>query len=70
MASKQYDKENTVRFSLKLNINTDADIISRLDSVDNKQGYIKQLITEDITRMCGTAFDYMDTDANYIIDKG
>ena len=60
MASKQYDKENTVRFSLKLNINTDADIIARLDSVENKQGYIKQLITEDITRMCGTAFDYMN----------
>lgn len=53
MASKQYDRENTVRYSLKFNVNTDADIINVLETKDNKQGYIKQLIQEDINRMLG-----------------
>ena len=43
----RYDKENTIQYRLKLNKKTDADIIEKLDSVDNKQGYIKQLIRED-----------------------
>lgn len=43
----RWDKENTVVITMKLNRNTDADIIEKLDSVDNKQGYIKQLIRED-----------------------
>ena len=46
-AQERYDKENTVSVRLKLNKKTDADIISKLESVDNKQGYIKRLIRED-----------------------
>ena len=46
-AKKRWDAENTVQIKLKLNKNTDADIIEKLDSIDNKQGYIKQLIRED-----------------------
>ena len=45
-ASAKYAKENTVSFSLKLNYSTDADIISFLQSLKNKQGFIKQLINE------------------------
>lgn len=41
-------KKNTRGIYLKLSINTDADILSKLDSVDNKQGYIKELIRNDI----------------------
>lgn len=44
---ERYDKENTVQIKLKLNKKTDSDIIEKLDSVDNKQGYIKGLIRED-----------------------
>lgn len=44
---ERYDKENTVQFRLKLNKKTDADVIEKLQSVDNKQGYIKRLIRED-----------------------
>ena len=37
-------------FGLKLNINTDADIIDQLEKQESMQGYIKQLIREDIKR--------------------
>ena len=49
-ANAKYDKENTVRLSLKLNLNTDSDILAKLESVESKQGYIKALIREDIER--------------------
>lgn len=48
--TKRYDQTNTIKVSLKLNIKTDADIIEYLDSVDNKQGTIKQLIRNEISR--------------------
>lgn len=47
-ASEKYDAANTIQIKLKLNIKTDADIIAKLQSVDNKQGYIKQLIRADL----------------------
>lgn len=48
LAQERYDKVNTKQLKLKLNLNTDADIIEQLDKVDNKQGYIKSLIRADI----------------------
>ena len=47
-AQAKYDAENTRKILLKLNLNTDADILDKLDSVGNKQGYIKSLIRKDI----------------------
>ena len=49
-ASRKYDANNTVQFKMKLNIKTDSDILRKLDSVESKQGYIKNLIREDINR--------------------
>lgn len=46
-ASERYDKNNTKKFVMKLNLNTDQDIIRKLESVGNKQGYIKELIRKD-----------------------
>lgn len=46
-AQERYDKENTIRITIKLNKKTEADIIEKLNSVDNKQGYIKRLIRGD-----------------------
>lgn len=46
-AQERYDKENTIRITIKLNKKTEADIIEKLNSVGNKQGYIKRLIRED-----------------------
>ena len=50
-AQKRYDELNKDKFrfiQLKLNRETDADIISKLESVENIQGYIKELIRQDI----------------------
>lgn len=47
-ATAKYQKENTRMFTLRLNLNTDMDIINKLEQVENKQGYIKQLIRTDI----------------------
>ena len=49
-AIKKYDAANAVRFGLKLNRGTDADIIAKLESVQSKQGYIKELIRRDIEK--------------------
>ena len=47
-ASVKYNKENTVQISLKLNRTTDADLIDSLNRIENKQGYIKELIRRGI----------------------
>jgi len=47
-ASKKYEAENCVRLNLKLNKKTDADVLTRLAAVGNKNGYIKDLIRADI----------------------
>ena len=44
-----YDKENTRRISLKLNKTTDSDILAFLDSTNNKQGLIKDLLRRYIS---------------------
>jgi hypothetical protein len=49
-ANKKYNKEKTKIIPMRLMINTEQDIIRRLESVGNKSGYIKRLIREDITR--------------------
>ena len=54
-ASRKYDANNTVQFKMKLNIKTDSDILRKLDSVESKQGYIKNLIRADINREANNA---------------
>lgn len=46
----RYQKEHVRRTVINLIDRTDSDIIQKLDSVENKQGYIKQLIRDDIKR--------------------
>ena len=46
-ASAKYDKEHTKGIYLKLNKETDADIIEFLAGIENVQGYIKDLIRKD-----------------------
>ena len=46
-AQAKYDKDNTVQIKIKLNKKTDSDILEILNSVSNKQGYIKELIRID-----------------------
>lgn len=50
-AQKKYDEANKDKFRmihLKLNRETDADIIQKLESVDGIQTYIKKLIRADL----------------------
>ena len=49
-ATRRYDDKNTIQVHFKLNKKTDADVIEKLESVPNKQGYIKGLIREDINK--------------------
>lgn len=50
-AQKKYDEANKGKWRmihLKLNKDTDADIIQRLEASGNIQGYIKNLILQDL----------------------
>lgn len=47
-AVKRYQDKTTRLMSIRLNLNTDADIIRRLEEVASKQGYIKELIRKDM----------------------
>lgn len=47
-AQIKYDKTNTRQITFKFNLKTDADILEKLDSVENRQGYIKELIRNDM----------------------
>lgn len=47
-ASRKYNDENTRQIKFSFSLKYDQDIIAMLDSVPNKQGYIKDLIRADI----------------------
>lgn len=49
-AQAKYDMKNTKQITLKLNLRTDSDILDKFKSIDNVQGYIKQLIRNDINQ--------------------
>ncbi len=49
-ANEKYDKANTIQFCFKFNKKTDKAIIEKLQSVPNRQGYIKDLILSDLNR--------------------
>ena len=47
-ANARYSDKMVVQFKIGLNKKTDAAIIEHLKSKENKQGYIKSLIIEDM----------------------
>lgn len=47
---KEWDKQNTKLVGMKLNKHTDADIFAHIADIPNVQGYLKQLIRDDIAR--------------------
>lgn len=53
----RYDSTHCTGFYLKLHNVNDADIMAKLATVESKQGYIKQLIRQDI----GSVQDLNDT---------
>ena len=46
----RYEARNYKQIKLSLNVNTEADVIAKLDSVGNRRGYIIALIREDIAK--------------------
>lgn len=52
-AIAKYNKTHKRSICLKFHLKYDADILQRLDSVGNKQGYIKELIRRDMQREKG-----------------
>lgn len=48
IASYKYNEKNLWRVNFGFNIKTDKDIIEKLQTVGNRQGYIKELIRKDI----------------------
>lgn len=49
-ASIRYNEKNTHRIALAFNKEHDADIIEHIEKQDNKQGYIKRLIRDDMKK--------------------
>lgn len=52
-AQREYSRRSRDKFkvyTLKLNKESDVDVIDKLASVDNMQGYIKNLIREDMNK--------------------
>ena len=47
-ANNKSNKINTKMICLRLSYNTDAEIIKKLDEVESKMGYIKELIRKDM----------------------
>ena len=48
ISKAKYDSQHCKGVYLKLNVKTDSDILEKLASVPNVQGYIKSLIRQDI----------------------
>ena len=46
----KYDSAHCRTFHIKLNLTIDADVIKKLTSQKSMQGYIKQLVRDDIAR--------------------
>lgn len=47
-ARDKWDAANTKRVYLKFSLNRDRAILDKLDSVENKIGYIRDLINKDL----------------------
>ena len=49
-AVARYNAANTKQYPFRINLNTDQDILEKLETVPSVAGYIKQLIRQDIEK--------------------
>ena len=49
-ASSKYNREKTISFTIRLNKKTDADIITALESVTNRNALMKKLLRQEISK--------------------
>ena len=50
-ANDKYDASHCRQVKMKLNINTDADILAKFDEEENVTGYIKALVRADLKKV-------------------
>ena len=50
-AMRKYEKKNIKQVLLKLNRRTEPELVAKIESVENKAGYLKELIRRDLE--CG-----------------
>ena len=50
ISKREWIKKNKAIISISVMRTTEKDILDKLDSVDNRSGYIKNLIREDIKK--------------------
>lgn len=48
----EWKAKHTTLITIRLNHNTDTDLLSALEAVPNKQGLIKQLLRDHFSRSC------------------
>lgn len=56
---RRYDSVHCTGFYLKLNNENDSDVIAKLSTLKSKQGYIKQLIRDDIANSVPNSDNYI-----------
>lgn len=49
-AIDKYNKTKMVNVSIRVNKNTDADVVEYLKTIDNKRAYLLKLIREDMAK--------------------
>ena len=49
-ANKRYEKSTIRKVPVAFNRNTEPDLLEWIESIENKSGYIKRLIREDMER--------------------
>lgn len=49
-SSAKYEREKLMRVMVKFHREHEADLVERMEQQDNKAGYIKRLVREDIER--------------------
>jgi hypothetical protein len=52
ISKAKYDATHMKPYYFKFHIVNDADIIDKLNNVDSRQGYIRDLIRQDLARTC------------------
>ena len=63
-ATLKYDATHTIQYHLKLNLETDADIMEAFSRQESVQGYIKRLVRDDIARIgCQNGCQFKKTPA-------
>ena len=49
-ANARYEKANIVKVAVGFNRKTEPELVKRIEKEENKAGYIKRLVREDIAR--------------------